>query len=44
MTTVKIMLRLQGIDLGDPASAERIPPELCDFFWSAAGASRLSPS
>jgi hypothetical protein len=40
--TVKIPLRLQGIDLRDAEAYERIPPELEELFWMANGAMGLA--
>lgn len=40
--TVKIPLRLQGIDLRDAEAYERIPPELGELFWMANGAMSLA--
>jgi transposase-like protein len=40
--TVKIPLRLQGIDLRDAEAYERIPPELEELFWMANGAMSLA--
>jgi hypothetical protein len=40
--TVKIPLRLQGIDLRDTEAYDRIPPELEELFWMANGAVSLA--
>lgn len=40
--TVKIPLRLQGIDLRDTEAYDRIPPELEELFWMANGALSLA--
>jgi hypothetical protein len=40
--SVKIPLRLQGIDLRDAEAYERIPPELEELFWMANGAMSLA--
>jgi hypothetical protein len=40
--TVKIPLRLQGIDLRDTEAYDCIPPELEDLFWMANGAVSLA--
>jgi hypothetical protein len=40
--TVKIPLRLHGVDLRDPAAYDRIDPELSDLFWMSNGAVSLA--
>ena len=40
--TVKIPLRLQGIDLRDTEAYDRISPELEELFWMANGAVSLA--
>jgi hypothetical protein len=40
--TVKIPLRLQGIDLRDTNAYDRIPPELEELFWMANGGVSLA--
>jgi hypothetical protein len=40
--TVKVPLRLQGIDLRDTEAYDRIPPELEELFWMANGAVSLA--
>ncbi len=40
--TVKIPLRLQGIDLRDPEAYDRIDEELAELFWTSNGAVSLA--
>lgn len=40
--TVKIPLRLQGIDLRDPGAYDRIDEELAELFWTSNGAVSLA--
>jgi hypothetical protein len=40
--TVKIPLRLHGIDLRDPTAYDRIDPGLSDLFWMSNGAVSLA--
>lgn len=40
--TVKIPLRLQGIDLRDPDAYDRVDQELAELFWMSNGAVSLA--